>query len=156
MSDIPDIPQNVPTDVPQKEAEIVHPEVALSQLMHDYKTNMQAKETALAEIHKEMEALTSRRNVLALPYEVTQEDLYGKIEALALDRGTKLVERDDKAKTAFICESGKITYFRAGIKRSWELDPLDRVCNSDPYVKERIWCFRNEAPILPRITLKVE
>lgn len=152
------------TDAPEKppEREAIStptsqdPEVALAALMREYKANTEARAMALAQVNAEMDALSSRMNVLALPYEVMQNDLYGKIEALALERGAKMLEADPKATTGFICESGKITYFRPGIKRSWELDPLDRVCDSDPYVKERIWCFRNAAPILPRITLKVE
>ncbi len=145
MNEIPEKPVEsaaeqpaIPTPAPQE------PEVVLSALMHEYKENTDARNKEIESTLAQIESLTSYMNGLAAPYDQILHELQGKIQ-------TRMFERKEK----FICESGKITYFRAGIKRSWELDPLDRVCNSDPYVKERIWCFRNESPILPRITIKV-
>ncbi|MDP2365673.1 MAG: hypothetical protein Q8M94_18140 [Ignavibacteria bacterium] len=103
-----------PTPAPQE------PEVALSNLLREYKENSDARNTAIDSTLTQIEALSSYMGGLAAPYDQILGDLQGKIQAIMFERKEK-----------FICESGKITYFRAGVKRSWNLDALDSICKFD-------------------------
>ncbi|MDD5474878.1 MAG: hypothetical protein PHU34_12155 [Candidatus Methanoperedens sp.] len=124
---------------------MIEPEVALSNLLREYKENSDARNTAIESTLTQIDALSSYMDGLAAPYDQILNELQGKIQAIMFER-----------KERFICESGKVTYFKGGVKRSWDLDALDNTCKFDLYVKQTIWMHRKEAPFDPRIQIKVE
>ncbi len=143
MTEITDKPAEVTSPVPEPTPQ--EPEVALSTLMREYKKNTDARNEQISVTRMQIENLTAHMNFLAAPFDAVLQELYGKIEALTFER-----------KERFICASGKVTYFKPGVKRSWDLDALDNTCNFDPYIKQMIWMHRKEAPFEPRIQIKVE
>lgn len=134
-----DVTPPVPEPTPQE------PEVALSTLMREYKENSDARNKEIESTLAQIDNLTSYMGGLAAPYDQILNELQSKIQALMFER-----------KERFICASGKVTYFKPGVKRSWDLDALDNTCNFDPYVKQMIWMHRKESPFDPRIQIKVE
>lgn len=138
-----DVTPPIPTPEPTL-AQAIEPEVVLSSLLREYKKNTEARAEQISVTRMQIENLTAHMNFLAAPFDAALQELYGKIETLTFARKEK-----------FVCESGKVTYFKGGVKRSWDLDALDNTCNFDPFVKQMIWMHRQESPFDPRITIKV-
>lgn len=81
---------------------------------------------------------------LSAPYSKAAEELQSQIKILALSRAK-----------SYKCVAGNITYVSGGVRRNWNLDNLDLVCDNNPHVKQVIWEFRTETPFDPSVRIKI-
>jgi rRNA-processing protein FCF1 len=81
---------------------------------------------------------------LSAPYTSTMETLREQIKKLALARAE-----------SYKCISGAITYTKGSIRRSWDLDEMDKLCKIDEKLKKQIWSLRTETPVDPTVRIKI-
>lgn len=81
---------------------------------------------------------------LSAPYMRTAEELREQIKRLALIRAE-----------SYKCIAGTITYTKGSVRRSWDLDEMDKLCKIDEKLKEQIWIHRTETPLDPTIKIKI-
>lgn len=120
-------------------------EEILNMLLQEYKTNLNAMLSSCKPIDDQIALLQSQRKSLTDPWEKILDEIKQNIQVLMFDR-----------KASFKSEFGKITYYSAGVRRSWSLDALDMVCEANPTVKQFIWAFRKAEPFDARIVIKVD
>ena len=92
-----------------------------------------------------MEEITRKEDQATESLSIKSVKIQEKIKELALKRARSL-------KTG----SGNITYRKGGIRRKWDLDSLDLVCENNTDVKEKIWNLRKEEPFEPQVLIKIE
>lgn len=120
-------------------------EEILKELLREYKKNHIAMLEECKSIDEQILNLQAYRKSLAEPYQNIFNDIEMKARLIMNDR-----------KKSFKSDNGKITYYSAGVKRSWNLDALDSICDSNPTVKQFIWPFRKAEPFDARILIKVD
>ena len=86
-----------------------------------------------------------KQEEVSAPYQQKYEELQNKIKELTFLR-TKSIKTG----------SGNVTYKKGSVRRNWNLDALDMVCDVDQYVKEKIWKFREEKQSDPQVLIKIE
>ena len=120
-------------------------EQLLFELMKEYRVTTDDLEDACEKLDEEIERLQDARKVIAEPYEAHLINIETKIRLPMLDR-----------KASFICNFGKISYRKGAVRRTWNLDALDQVCDAKPQIKDAIWAFRSETIGEPNISIKLE
>ncbi len=116
----------------------------LTNMLLEYKEKQDILKKVTLSIDLEIARLQSYRNKLTEPIYGVLQDIETKIRIVVLD-----------TKQSYVCEYGKITYRKGGIKRSWDLDALDHVCEFDEHIKEVIWTHRKETSFVPSILIKL-
>jgi hypothetical protein len=120
-------------------------ELELYNLMGQLKQVSLAIENATKIQLEQVETLLRDIEIISEPYSKESVELQDKIKALTLQRGKSL-------KTG----SGNITYRKGGIRRSWDLDGLDRYCEKFPDIKATIGHLKTEKEFEPQILIKVD
>lgn len=62
-------------------------------------------------------------------------------KAAALE--SNLLEIAFQENSGFNTDFGKVSFRKSYLKRNWSIDELDTACALDPYIKEKIWQFRD-------------
>lgn len=117
----------------------------LNELLKEYSKTHHKMADECKSIDEQIVILQTCRKTLTKPWEEILNDVESKIQLIMSDR-----------KSSFKSDYGKIIYTRAGVRRSWNLDALDMICNSNPIVKQFIWALRKEEPFDARISIKVD
>jgi len=120
-------------------------ELEVTRLMQELQTITKNIEILIAPYEKIMEEATNKIEEISLPYKKNTEIIETRIKELILLRAKSL-------KTG----SGNVTYKKGAVRRSWDLDALDGVCDRDVDVKNRIWNYRKETIGEPSVTIKVD
>lgn len=122
----------------------VEVDLELSRLMTDLKIleNKMHRETKEKEI--QVETLLEEIKEKHKPYEEQQNILKEKIKDLVLQRAA-----------SYKCGAGNITYRKGGVRRSWDLNGLDRTCKENSMIMSGIWHLRNEEPFEPSVLIKI-
>ena len=81
---------------------------------------------------------------LSTPYKITMETLQAQIKKLALVRAE-----------SYKCVAGAITYIKGSVRRSWDLDEMDKLCRIDEKLKRQIWNLRTETSVDPAVRIKI-
>lgn len=115
-----------------------------AEIHHKMVDNCKSIDKEIANLQEETTNLQEYREMLTKPYRDMLDNIRLKIQLIMNDR-----------KSSFKCDYGKIIYTKAGIRRSWNLDALDMVCDGNPMVKQFIWAFRKEEPFDEKISIKV-
>lgn len=126
-------------------------EQLIEQYMRELSEQAAACSAACAEADKELEEMqhqleikASARVKLAEPFVNKMDELRERIKSLALV-GMKTIK----------CQYGQVKYRKGGVRRSWDLDPLDSICAAFPEIKDRIWPFRHETTTDPSVTIEL-
>lgn len=119
-------------------------EEILNKLLKEYSETQDKLLDECKALDEQITKLQAARSLIVKPYEKLLNEIKTNIQVMMFDR-----------KSSFTSEYGKITYYSAGVRRTWNLDSLDLICNGNPLVKQFIWPFRNEEPFDARITIKV-
>jgi len=119
-------------------------EVVLNELMREYKRIADEQAEACKMIDIQIENLSETRQILAEPYQHTLAELEAKIRLPMLDY-----------QHTFVSSYGKINFRKGAVRRSWDLDALDKICNAKPLIYDAIWVFREEKIGEPSITVKL-
>ncbi len=117
----------------------------LKSLLQQYKNNQESLKKEVELVDTEIVRLQSYRDGLAYPYMGILQDIETKIKAIMLE-----------TKQSYVCDIGRITYRKGGVKRSWDLDGLDFSCKVDDHIKAVLWQFRKETPFDPSISIKLD
>ncbi len=118
--------------------------VTLNALMMEYKQNVHEIKNACHDVDEQIANLSEIRNSLARPYQERLNEIETQIRLPMLDRAS-----------SFVCAYGKIGYRKGAVRRTWNLDALDQICEAKPEIKEQIWPFREEKTGEPSISIKV-
>ncbi len=118
--------------------------IVLNALMMEYKQNAQEIQNACRDIDEQLANLSEIRKALAQPYQDRLNEIEAQMRQPMLDRAT-----------SFVCEYGKIGYRKGAVRRSYNIESLDMLCNAEPEVKKLIWPFRSETVVEPSISIKV-
>jgi hypothetical protein len=120
-------------------------EKELYDLMLAYKETTVILDIELHNLNAEINQLTEVRSILAKPYQEKLAEIEAQIRITMLDR-----------KASFISVFGKVSFRKGAIRRTWNLESLDAVCNAKPEIKDAIWMFREEKIGDPQISIKLE
>lgn len=120
-------------------------ELELYNLMGQLKQVSLAMEDATRLQLEQVESLIKDVERISEPYSKESVDIQDKIKTLALQRAKSL-------KTG----SGNITYKKGGIRRSWDLDGLDKYCEKFLDIKATIGHLKTEKPFDPQIPIKLD
>jgi len=101
-------------------------ELELTKLMQELQQNSMLLETTLAPFARLIENINKDMNELSQPISEKSIEIQDKIKELTLLRGKSL-------KTG----SGNITYVKGAIRRNWDLNALDIICEIDEYIYKR-------------------
>ncbi len=118
--------------------------IVLNALMSEYKQNMLEMKNACHDVDEQIANLSEIRNSLAQPYQDRLNEIETQIRLPMLDRAS-----------SFVCAYGKIGYRKGAVRRSYNAESLDMLCNAEPEVKKLIWPFREEKIGEPSISIKV-
>ncbi len=118
--------------------------VTLNVLMMEYKQNTHEIKNACRDIDEQIANLSEIRNSLARPYQERLNEIETYMRQPMLDRAA-----------SFVCAYGKIGYRKGAVRRSYNAESLDMLCNAEPEVKKLIWPFREEKIGEPSISIKV-
>lgn len=121
------------------------PDEILNPLLKEYSETYHKMIDVCKSIDDEIVNLQKCREAVITPYEDMLDNIRLKIQLIMNDR-----------KSSFKGDYGKIIYTKAGVRRSWNLDALDMICNGNLMVKQFIWAFRKEEPFDARISIKVD
>jgi len=125
--------------------ESIEIELELTKLMQELQQNTIVLETALAPFTRLIENINNDIEQVSKPFNEKSVKIQKRITELALIRKESL-------KTG----SGNITYVSGAVRRNWDLDALDEICDEDEYVKEKIWNLRDEKEGKPQVRINVE
>lgn len=120
------------------------PETILTDLLREYKEKQDTLNGVTTSIDIEIARLQTYRDGLAKPLYDILQDLETKIKTVMLE-----------TKETYTCMYGRITYKKGGVRRSWDLEALDSVCEFDQHIKEVIWAHRRETPFAPTVSIKL-
>jgi len=120
-------------------------ELKLYELMSDLQKVSIDLENAIEPYMTIVEENLKKQEEVSVPYSKRCEEIQNQIKKLTLLRAKSL-------KTG----SGNITYVKGANRRNWNLDALDTICETDEYIKEKIWDFREENLGEPQVRIKVE
>lgn len=97
------------------------------------------------------------------PYTIIVEENLKKQEEVSKPYSEKCILIQNKIKELVLIRakslktgSGNITYRKGGIRRKWDLDALDKVCEESSVVKDNIWKYRTEDKFEPQVLIKVD
>ena len=119
-------------------------EVTLLELLSEYKQISNKVDNAVKDINRQIEELIAVRSGISKPYLDILNDIEAKIRAPMLEY-----------KHTFISSVGKINYRKGAVRRTWNLDALDQICEAKPSIKSEIWAFREEKTGEPTISIKL-
>lgn len=116
----------------------------------------------LQKISKEIEsAIAPYMGAIEASSKIIEENLKKQEEAAA-PYGKKSVEIQEKIKELILLRaksmkvgSGSITYRGGKIKVVWDTDTLEKDCEVDESIREKVWKYRTENPPKPSVTIKV-
>jgi hypothetical protein len=120
-------------------------EAALLSLVQEYKATQEKMALQCSECDAIIKRETEIRNTIAQPYLDNLADIEARIRTTMLDY-----------KHTFISSFGTVNYRNGAVRRTWNLDALDQICNAKPEVKNEIWAFRKETIGEPSISIKIE
>lgn len=116
----------------------------------------------LSSLMSQLRTVSTEMNFLIRPYTAVVEENLKKIEELSAPYSKAADELQSQIKilalsraASYKCVAGNVTYVSGGVRRNWNLDNLDLVCDSNPHVKQAIWEFRTESPFPPTVRIKV-
>src|SRR3989304_2007310 len=102
-------------------------------------------ELEVTRLMQELQTITKNIEILISPYEKIMEETTNKIEEISLHykQNTKIIESRIKELILLRAKSlktgsGNVTYRKGAVRRTWDLDALDGVCDRDVDVKNRI------------------
>lgn len=120
-------------------------------------------ELKLYELMSELQKVSVDIERVMEPYISVIEEASKKMDEVSEPLSIKSVEIQEKIKELTLLRAkslksgfGSITYKKGGIRRKWDLDKLDTVCQDNIYVKEHIWNFRKEEKFEPQVLIKIE
>ena len=120
-------------------------ELELTNLMQELQRNAIVLETVVTPFSRLIENINKDIEQVSKPYREKSGEIQNKIKELTFIRGKSL-------KTG----SGNITYVKGAVRRNWNLDALDIICEEDKYVKDKIWNLREEKEGEPQVRIKVD
>ena len=120
-------------------------------------------EFELTNLMQELQKVSIELERVIEPYSSAIEEIIKKEEEATESLSKKSVEIQEKIKELTFLRakslktgSGNITYVKGSIRRNWDLDGLDLICDIDEHVKNRIWNLRKEKEGEPQVRIKVE
>jgi len=119
-------------------------ELQLNELMRQYSITIFKLEEACQKLNTEIDKLTAARDNIKKPYVDILNDIETQIRLPMLD-----------LKTSFVCAYGKINFKKGAVRRTWNIDALDQICDARKDIKNVIWAFREEKTGEPSITVKI-
>jgi len=119
-------------------------EIVLTDLLREYRQVSNELDSACHLIDIELENINEHRDGVARSYLDKLADLESKMRLPMLDY-----------QHTFVSSYGKINFRKGAVKRSWNLDALDAICNAKPEIKDTIWMFREEKTGEPSISIKL-
>ncbi len=126
--------------------------------MEDYEMELE-----LYKLMSELQQVSIDLEKIIEPYALAMEEIARKEEEACESLSIKSVEIQEKIKELALKRAkslktgvGNITYRKGGVRRKWDLDSLDLVCENNIDVKEKIWNLRKEEPFEPQVLIKIE
>lgn len=116
----------------------------LSELMQEYKNIIMDRNAQSEQIEQDIFKLQLRLSEIVKPYNDRLVDIEAKIRIPMLEY-----------KHTFVSPFGKINYRKGAVRRVWNLDALDQICEAKPTIKNEIWAFREEKTGEPTINIKL-
>jgi len=120
-------------------------------------------ELEVTRLMKELQTITKNIEILTAPYEKIMEEATNKIEEISLPYKQNMEITQTRIKELILLRakslktgSRNVTYRKGAVRRTWDLDALDGVCDRDVDVKNRIWIYREENIGNPSVTIKVD
>lgn len=126
-------------------AEMRPEEIVLNELLTKYKILNSNLSEECKDIDADIERLQNTRRLMAEPYLKGIEDIEAQIKLPMLEY-----------QHTFISSSGKINFRKGAVRRTWNLDALDQICEVRKDIKNVIWAFREEKTGEPSISIKLE
>lgn len=117
---------------------------AYRQTYFDEAETCKAVDALIAEQQAKLSELQARRSDLSLPFQHKRDEIFEKVRPMVLT-----LAKSQK----FGC--GSVTYTKARVTRSWDLDGLDRFAVTEPDVWSKIFPLRKEKVGEPSVTIKV-
>ncbi len=126
--------------------------------MEDYEMELE-----LYKLMSELQQVSIDLEKIIEPYALAMEEIARKEEEACESLSIKSVEIQEKIKELALKRAkslktgaGNITYRKGGIRRKWDLDSLDLVCENNTEVREKIWNLRKEEPFAPQVLIKID
>lgn len=120
-------------------------------------------EIEVTNLMQELQQVSKEIEIIIAPYIAIVEENLKKQDEVSAPLGIKSAEIQEKIKKLILLRgkslktgSGNATYRKGAIRRSWDLDKLDQICDTDGIVKAKIWNFRKETEGEPSVTIKVD
>ena len=120
-------------------------------------------ELELYKLMSELQQVSIDLEKVIEPYAIAMEEIAKKEERATESLSEKSVEIQEKIKELSFKRAkslttgvGNITYRKGGIRRKWDLDSLDLLCENNTDVKEKIWNLRKEEPFEPQVLIKID
>lgn len=120
-------------------------EITLNTLMSELKQISLQMKSAIDPYNKEIEILSKKIDEISKPLVEQSQLIQHDITELALQRAK-----------SYKCSSGNIQYRKGGVRRKWDLDGLDKMCEIDPYIKTNIEHLKTEEKFDPQVRIRVE
>ncbi len=117
----------------------------------------------LQKVSKEIEnAISPYMDAIEASNVIIEENLKKQEEASA-PYGKKSVEIQERIKELVLLRgktlktgSGTVTYRGGKAKIVWDTDSLEKDCEMDESIREKVWKYRSENPPKPSVTIKVD
>ncbi len=120
-------------------------EVEIINLMQKLQQNEMSIENIKLQYSPILEEVNKQIEEDSAQYIKVSSEIQDRIKELAL-LGAKSIKTG----------SGNVTYRKGSVRRTWDLDKLDEVCNVDPFINMKIWQYRKETIGEPSVTIKVD
>jgi hypothetical protein len=120
-------------------------EVKISSLMKELQSNAITLESLIMQHLNRIDIINEEIITISKPFNESSDKIKKDIETLVF-----LLKKSIKT------GSGDITYVKGAVRRNWNLDALDEICETDKYIKEKIWNLRKENEGTPQVRIKVE
>ncbi len=120
-------------------------ELTLNTLMAELKEISTKMKSVIDPYSKEVETLSKKNEEISKPFVEQSQRIQHDITELVLQRAK-----------SYKCSSGNIQYRKGGIRRKWDLDGLDKMCEIDSYIKTNIEHLKTEEKFEPQVRIKVE
>ncbi len=126
--------------------------------MEDYEIELE-----LYKLMSELQRVSIDLEKVIEPYAIAMEEITKKEEEATNQLSKESVKIQEKIKElafkrakSLKTGAGNITYRKGGIRRKWDLDSLDLVCENKTEVREKIWNRRKEEPFEPQVLIKID
>ncbi len=120
------------------------PEVELIELMQKYATEINEMDVECHNVNEDISRLVEIRDSLLKPHQESINKIVEAMKPLMFER-----------KASFICSRGKIEFRKGAVRRTWNLDALDQICDARTEIRNAIWPFRTEKVGEPSISVKL-